>query len=449
MSKQNLVSFENNTIKVVQTVFRRDSLFIEKASTFSDTEFDRYLKTSKDDGFIVISDFQNISQDVISIPPAGGKYLVALISQEIKKRVPDLADFTFFYEELREIQREGKRSKEISFFAVPREDVNTVINRFEQAGKTVVALYPNVLPLSRFIQIEGEGQDGPLMGVVDLGTSKAFFLTQNHKLAFVRATQSDNPGISNLDIENANMTIAYCRQVLRLSPSRVVFFGGIPASVPIVPVALPKYPASIVATEDTISQYVIPLSAAIHIKELAGGSLLPAAYQGIIAQRKLLGYAVIILILFSFLGLCYAGIKTADILMTQNQTTAIRKNIALKEHIIADYEKSSAEFSRIGPLVKYLAIANASADMQKILASLQVFGTEKIKINAINLKKDETAGVVLVVEGNIESLNYKELQTNYEQLLRSAKDLKELHLTSQTLELKEKLFRIEMKWATS
>lgn len=444
-----MVSFESENVKVVHADYRHGNVTIEKTFTFSNIEFDKYLETTKDDEFIVANDFQNIHQDVISLPPAQDKYLRTLIELEIKKRIPELKDFSFFYEELRDIQKEGKKSKDVFFFAVPNEDIDAVLNRFVKYDKVVTYLYPNVLPLSRFLRIE-DGEEGqPILGVVDLGVNKTMFLVRDEKLSFVRVAQSDQRGMSELDIENVNMTVAYCRQVLRLNPSRVVFLG-IPESgnttvTPVVPVAVAKYPPAIMAFENSISEYIVPLSALIHARELGKSNLLPAVYRGIILQRKVLTYAILFLVLFSFLGLCYGGIRAADLIMTKSEITAARNDISGKQRIVDEYEKASGELTKLEPLIKFMNTAQASSDLQKILAALQVFSMNTVYVKSISIN-DDSGNVALKIEGNVSSQNYKELQTNYERLIESIKNMKELELVSQALVLKEKDFRIEVKW---
>lgn len=449
MNKYITVSFESEKIKVVYADYRHGNVTVEKTFTFSDSEFDHYLETTKDDEFIVVNDFQNIYQDVISIPPAQDKYLRTLIELEIKKRIPDLKDFSFFYEELRDVQKEGKKSKDVFFFAVPNEDVDAVLKRFVKYDKVVTYLYPNALPLSRFLHLEDAEEGQPVLGVVDLGVNKTMFLVRDEKLSFVRVAQSEQRGVSELDIENVNMTIAYCRQVLRLNPSRVVFLG-IPESgntdvVPIVPVAAAKYPAAITAFGNIISEFIVPIAAIIHARELSNSSLLPAAYKGIIVQRKILTYAIIFLVLFSFLGLSYGGFKAADMIMTKSEIAAVRKDISEKQHIVSEYNKASEELTKLEPLIKFMNTAHASSDLQKILASLQVFSMNNVRIKSISIK-DDSGNVALQIEGNVSSQNYKELQSNYERLIESIKAMKELELVSQALVLKEKDFRIEVKW---
>jgi hypothetical protein len=451
LNRQIAVSLENENVKVVYAEIRHGNISIEKTLTFSNTEFDHFLETTKDDEFIVVNDFQNIHQDVISVPPAQEKYLRALIELEIKKRVPELKDFSFFYEELRDVQKEGKRSKDIFFFAIASEDLDTVLNRFSKHDKIITFLYPNVLPLSRFLHIEGGEEGQPILSVVDLGTNKTMFLMRDQKLNFVRVAQSEQRGISALDIENINMTIAYCRQVLRLNPSRVVFSdsqdSGNAIIAPIVPVALVQYPSTVMAFKDTVTEYVIPIAALTHAKELRASNLLPLVYQGINIQRKIMVYAIMIFLFLSALGIGYIGIKVTDTLLTTGEIKRARQDIAGKQSVIDEYEKVSNDLQKRMTLMNFMNTAHTSLDMQKVLLSLQVFSMKTVNVKTINIK-DEKGSLILQIEGSISFRSYKELQSNYENVIDAIKKANELEIAEQSLDLKTGNFRVDLKWKT-
>jgi hypothetical protein len=443
------VSLENENVKVVHAEIRHGNVSIEKTLTFSNTEFDHFLETTKDDEFIVVNDFQNIHQDVISVPPAQEKYLRALIELEIKKRVPELKDFSFFYEELRDVQKEGKRSKDIFFFAIASEDLDAVLNRFSKHDKIITFLYPNVLPLSRFLHIEGGEEGQPILSVVDLGTNKTMFLMRDQKLNFVRVTQSEQRGISALDIGNINMTIAYCRQMLRLNPSRVVFSDSQDSRseiiAPIVPVASVQYPSIVMAFKDTLTEYVIPIAALLHAKELRASSLLPLVYQGIHIQRKIMVYAIAVLLFLSALGIGYIGVKVTDTIFTRGEIKRVRQDITGRQSVIDEYEKVSNELQKLMTLMSFMNTANTSVDMQKVLLSLQVFSKKTVNVKTINVK-DEQGSLLLQVEGSILFRNYKELQSNYEDVIDTIKETNELEIVEQSLDLKLGNFRVDLKW---
>jgi hypothetical protein len=445
------VSFENENVKVVYAEIRHGNVSIDKTLTFSNAEFDHFLETTKDDGFIVANDFQNIHQDVISVPPAQEKYLRALIEQEIKKRVPELKDFSFFYEELRDVQKEGKRSKDIFFFAIASEDLDAVLNRFSKYDKIITFLYPNVLPLSRFLNMEG-GEDGqPTLGVVDLGMSKTMFLMTDKKLNFVRVTQSEQKGISRLDTENINMTIAYCRQVLRLNPSRVIFSDSQDSVntevAPIVPVVPVQYPSDVMTFKDTVAEYVIPIAALFHGRELRASSLLPLVYQSVIIQRKIIVYAMAVFLFLSVFGVGYTGVKLTKAILVKGEIKKTRLDISERQSIVDEHEKVSNELQKLMTLMNFMNTVNTSLDMQKVLLSLQVFSNKAINVKTINIK-DEKESLLLQVEGSIIFRNFKELQSNYENTIDAIKKTNELEIVEQSLDLKTGNFRVDLKWKT-
>jgi hypothetical protein len=306
-----------------------------------------------------------------------------------------------------------------------------------------------VLPLSRFLHIE-DGEEGqPVLGVVDLGANKTMFLVRDEKLSFVRVAQSDQRGMSDLDIENVNMTIAYCRQVLRLNPSRVVFLG-IPESgntdvAPIIPVATAKYPSSIMAFENIITEHIIPLSALIHARGLNKSSLLPAVFHSINIQRKIMKYAIWCCVILSCLGLGYIGIQVANIFLTESEIRFVRKDISRKQFIIGEYEKVFGELQKREPLIKFMNAMNSTFDIQKVLLSLQVFSMDHVNVVSIGIR-DEKSSLFVQVEGQISAASYKDLQTNFENLIKAIKNVNEIELTNQTLDIKNRNFRVDLKW---
>jgi hypothetical protein len=452
LTRQIAVSLENENVKVVYAEIRHGNISIEKTFSFSNAEFDHYLETTKDDEFIVVNDFQNIHQDVISVPPAQEKkYLRALIELEIKKRVPELNKFSFFYEELRDVQKEGKRSKDIYFFAIAGEDLDIILNRFSKHDKIITFLYPNVLPLARFLQIEGGEEGQPILGVVDQGTSKTMFLMTDKKLNFVRVTQSEQRGISRLDIENINMTIAYCRQVLRLNPSQIVFSDSQDSAnmdiAPVVPVVSASYPSFVMAHKVMVTEHVIPVAALVHAKELHASSLIPLVYQGINIQRKIMAYAIVVFLFLSVVGAGYIGVKVTNSILTKGEIKKTRLDIAGRQSVIDEYEKVSNELQKLMPLINFMNTANTSIDMQKVLLSLQVFSNKTVSVKTINIK-DEKDSLLLQVEGNILFRSYKELQSNYENTIDAVKKTNELEIVEQSLDLKTGSFRVDLKWKT-
>jgi hypothetical protein len=452
LNKQIAVSFENESVKVVYVSINRGNIVVKKALTFTDEEFDRFLQTEKDNNFTVVSDFQNFYQDIITLPPAKEKYLRSLVELEIKKKSPELKDFSFYYTVLRDIQREGKQLKEVFVLAVSNEDLNSVVDRFDKHNKSVRYLYPNVLTLSNFVALTNGEPDQPVLNVVDLGITKTIFLMKNHKLHFVRVAQSDGKGIDDIDVENINMTIAYCRQTLRLNPTNVALIGspGDRQKTNLNLVAAVKsiqYPTNIVAFEETIAEYIVPISAFLHDKELRKNNLLPEYYKSLLFQKMVLKYGIVSFLLFSLVGAGYTGMKVVGISSLKDNITTLRREINEKQPIVSEYETQSKELQQLMPTVNFMNTLNASPDVQKVLIALQCLSMKNVKTQSISINNDKDL-LQIQVNGSISSNNFAELQSTYKDLLGEIKKVNNLEISTQKLELKSKSFSLDLRWKT-
>lgn len=451
MSGQVIVSFENETIKVIHANFRHGNLSVDKSFSFSSEEFDHYLATTTDNEFVVINDFHEIYQDIISLPPAKEKYLRSLVGIEIKKRITDWKDTSFFYTTLRQTQREGKWLKHIFFFVVNNDDVNNLISRFSKHDKIITHLYPDVLVLSNIIEADDVEPGQPLLGVIDLTTHKTMFLVRDKKLLFVRVAQSDQKGLNTADIESINMTVAHCRQTLRVNPVRVVFRDKTDtresAVNPVVPAATMKYPSNITAFKETIEEYITPISAALHEKALAPCDLLPEGYRSIFTQRKILAYAAIIFLVLSLIGVGYIGLKAYDIMLTLNEIDALRQGIGVRQPIIGDFTNTSKELQKVMVPITFMNQINSTPDIQQVLVSLQTLNMRGVDIGTITISNGKET-CLISIDGHIRAWTYTDLQSNYQRVLDTLKKIKEFETVSQSLDLTMQNFKIELKWKT-
>lgn len=107
MAEQITISFESEVIKIIHTVLNRGNLRIQKTLILHDEEFDNFLKKENKRSFTVVCNFKSFYQDIIFFPPVKGKYYKPVIESEIRKKSPDLKDFSFFYTILGEKYIEG------------------------------------------------------------------------------------------------------------------------------------------------------------------------------------------------------------------------------------------------------------------------------------------------------------------------------------------------------
>lgn len=390
-------------------------------------------------------------QDIITLPPAKEKYLRSLINSEIRKRITEWKEFSFFYTTIREVQREGKWQKDIFFYVVNNDDINNLISRFSKHNKIITHLYPNILALSNIIEAEDTEPDQPLLGVIDLTTHKTMFLVKDKKLLFVRVAQSDQKGLNVADIDSINMTIAHCRQTLRVNPARVVFWDKPEAREstvnPIIPQAAIKYPSHVTAFKETIEEYITPIAAALREKTLPSCDLLPEGYRGIFTQRKILTYAVAVLLVFSLIGAGYIGLKLYDIMLTKKEISMLRQTIGVRQPIIGDFTRTSKELQKIMPPITFMNRINTSPDIQQVLVSLQTLSMPGVNIGAITISNGKEA-CLITIEGDIKAKTFTDLQLNYQNVIDGLKKTKEFETVSQSLDVAMQNFKIDLKWKT-
>lgn len=449
MKRKIAISFENELVKVVYAHTARTGTIVERTLTFDNNEFDRFLAMMPEDEFIVVQNFEGVYQDIVSLPPAKKRFIRPLVELEIKKRIPDLKDFSFCHVELRDVKREGKRTKDVFFLAVDSAEIQRIVERLGRAGKVASGIYANVLPLSRFTGTEDSETDEAILGVLDIGTNKTIFLTADKKLAFVRVTQSHGRGMSLDDLENINMTTAYCRQVLRINPSRIVFPDAakdmtLPA-MPVIQVSPVKYPSTITAFSDALRDYVAPLSAIDKLEDIEDGNLLPDTYRDIVTQRKLMGYCILILCLLSLLSLGYIGFQWMEISRTRTTIAQLRNDIQKRQAVIGEFERVRADLNKLKPSIEMVNAFGKSTDLQNIFVALQSVSTEGVDLRSIGMKND-TEFLVIEIKGNIRASSYKQLQMRYEEYLGQFTKMNTAEVMGHKLDLNDRSFTLDLKW---
>jgi len=444
------ISFEEGLAKIAYVILQEGHFVLQNTVTLENHEFDNFLKTTKENEFIVVSTFQVFYQAVLSLPPAQDKYLRTLSEIEVRKNYTEVKDFSFFYDVLGETQHEGKKVKDTFVFAVDYEEIHSIIERFSKYNKTIVALYPSVLTLPTLFSSIDSSLNEILLCVLDTGNNKTLFLLKDGKPCFVRVTQSGRPGIDAPDIDNINMTINYFRQTLRLSPSKVIFIGTTGhkyGSVPdlVVPAMGLEYPSNVIDQTESIAECIIPLSAVLSYKDILWGNLLPPAYQTLKTQKTVLFWSTLLLLLFSFIGAGYTALTVSEIPDLKAKINSARKEIAEKQPILKEYGSINSELQKIMPLITYMNKAIASPDTQQVLAAFNFLPMQNIRINSIQINSPDSK-LTIRLQGIVLANNFTDMDTSYRKLIDTIKSTKSLEITTQSIDIKEMNFVIEIKW---
>jgi hypothetical protein len=448
--KKTIVSFEENTVKVVCVSGSQSRLTVDKVYTFTNDEFDDYLARTKETDFVVVYTFQQFYQDTFSLRPAKPKYLTLLAKAEIKKNSMSNTDFLFFHHVLEDVQQEGKKTKETFVFSVDYDTVSEIIDRFDKHGKTIMALYPSVLTLTSLVAPMETFKGHVVLSALDTGLSKILFLIGDGALRFVRFIQSGGPGLNDADVDNINMTISYFRQTLRISPTKLVLLNfndgtTVSSSRITVPKAeideIPKF----TAPRHIIAEYIVPLSAALEPKRLSGGNLLPSAHKTLPTQKLILTSACALLVLVSLGCLVNMAVSVKESSSRKEAIARMTREIYDKEPLFRQFDTINNQLQKNGSLVAYMNKANSSPDWVKILTSFNFLPMDNITIEHMEMDTKDGAPAVRL-KGAIQASNFSHMDSTYRSLMEKVRKITNLEIISAEIDPKEMIFTIEAKW---
>ncbi|MBU0651547.1 MAG: hypothetical protein KKG96_01555 [Proteobacteria bacterium] len=447
MKKQVAVSFEDIHVRVVFASQDKGKTAIQRTVLLREEEFDAFLEANKLPNLSVVYPFRNFYSDVVSVPPVKKSYLKAIVESEIRKRFPDLNQFSFCYSVLADKSPEEKKLREVFFLAVDNREIDQVIQRFERHGKTVKFIYPDTVAVSHFIQSCDDVAGKNVLGFYASEMDNVLLLIKNGQLRFIRVTPSTGKRIQDTDIDNINMTTSYCWQSLRLNPEQLVVLNVSTATeatsgrtvIPVIPI---DHPAGLAVPEETYRDDMAPLAAILFRDRLKNDSLLPQRYSVLYNQRFAVAYAILFFLLFSLIGLSYLTMNLTEVLSQKEKINRLRKDLSGTETIISAYDKNAAGLQMIIPLIQFINDVRSGPDMQKKLTFLDFLPMDRIDIQSVqmNNKKDV---LQLQLSGKIESKNYGDMHNTLQKLLNGINKGAGMVILSRNMELKNGRFQIE------
>ena len=446
------VSFENNLIKIVHVSFDHDQLKVHQARTLDRMHFEAYLEGERERDFVVVSNFARLYHDIAFLPPAQERFLPALAETEIRKRFPELREFTFFYRVIGKAYRDGKKLLETLLLAVDDEELFSITEKFSRHGKNVVRLYPSVLTLSSLVAASTDAASDPVLCVYDMGKGKMLFLVKEGQFQFVRVVQSQGPGIDAVDVESINMTITYVRQTMRLNPAKIVFVGTEAPDVPpgrfLIPAAaLEKGPEITDPLGDDISAYMIPISALLYEKNIHWGNLVPLTYRALSVEKRAYLYSTLIFLVLSLAGAAYCVWTGMQVASLRSDIVRIRSEMFGVQAAFHEYEGSMSELQKLKPVVSLMTKINGSPDIQKTLLALQFLPAKNVKVHSLQLSAEKD-WVRISLAGEVTADHYGDLADIYHRFMDRIKNVKGMEIVQQKLDLKTKGYSMQLAYRT-
>ncbi|MBM4272154.1 MAG: hypothetical protein FJ139_08380 [Deltaproteobacteria bacterium] len=452
MSKQVAVSFEDNLVKVVFASSEKGKTVLQKTFILKDDEFDSFLKTTRLQNITVVCHFKKFYSDIVSAPPAKDVYLKKIVETEITKKFPELKDFSYFYTVLREKSPEDKGLRDVFFFAVENQELSDIYERFNRYGKTVQSIYPDLLTFTHHIQSGDGARTKTLLTVALSETDRTLFLIHHGEIRFIRVIPYMGGDISDTDIDIMNMTVSYCRQQIRLNPEQIILInpakkeetGSLKTLIPAVPI---DYPSNVFAPEETLRNFLAPVSAILYGETLKKDNLLPQKYRTLYIQKRIAAYSIIFFLLFSLIGLSYSLINLSEIVQIKDKIETLRKEFTSVASITSNYERESARMQQLMPLITITNEARSTPDIQRALASMQFLPMEHIAIHNVQLNVKQGALRIQIV-GAASAKNFEDMHNSFQKLLKNFNSIPGMSVISKRIDLKNGNFEVDVESKT-
>ncbi len=443
MGKTVAVSFEEDCVKIVHASLKGGSLSIEKTNVIPEAEFDSYLKKEKASNFVVTCEFQESFHGTLNTPVVKPQYLVTIIETEIKKILNETS-LSFIYTNLGERIIENKKVLEIFYYAVRSEEIKNIVGRFYENGKTVSALYPSVFAAAAVLDLEKSGDAG--MGVYSTGKEKVAFFTMERHVQFIRTYEAFDPGLTDFDVQNINMTISYCFQNIRISPSSIFLMGNLSEAseisiLPSAPLACLYKSRRIACENETFMQYLLPI---VSYYVPITSNVLSREFRNLHLLKNYMAYATRV---FAAAAVLIIGLVVFEARGVIDKKEAILT--ALKSHddlqvIYNDYSEKKDRIQGVLPAVSF--INKQPADLRLLLVSLGETSFKGLKFNTIEASTNNETSFTVTVKGTGYASTFASLQSSFDDLMSYLDNNKSINVQSKTLNVSDKSFSIKFKY---
>jgi hypothetical protein len=440
LGKTVAVSFEGDSVKIVHAFLKGEIVTVKKTETIPENEFNNYLSREKASEFIVTSEFRESFHDIVVTPVVKDQFLKKIVESEIRKAIIQ-KDFSFIYMIIGEKVVENKKVMEVFYYAVPKDAVRRVVERFYDNGKTVRALYPAVLPVASLIEsvVKGEAD----MGIFNAGKSRSAFFIKKGKIHFIRNYESFEAELSDFDIQNINMTTSYCFQNIKVYPSSVFLIGPLSEafrinSMATAPLACLCRPENIHCSGEQFREFTMPLASFLTPRK---ADIQSREFRGIYQLKNYMAYASRIFIVLTLICIGAVSSQLKNMTEKKEQIRQAQKSNADIESVFAEYRAREEKIRQYMPVVEFLNRPVPS--IRRLFISLGETEFKGITISKVNVMLKEDNDFSVLLEGAASSATYTAMQDSLDRAIKELDATENLEIINHSAALGDKTFTIE------
>jgi hypothetical protein len=199
---------------------------------------------------------------------------------------------------------------------------------------------------------------------------------------------------------------------------------------------------------ETFLDYSIPISALRYRKHLKKWNMLPKSYQNLKTMTAILTSCAALFLLLSLAGISSIWSDISRVLDMREGIRSMRTEVQRMEPVRARYEAQHREMGLYTPFISYMNTVNNTPDVLGVLSLLSFLGGPSMKEVRIQDFQVLAEGDAFKVEinGAIKTDSYKEMQLIYREIIERMQKSKEMELTSHSVDLKEKRFKVEGRY---
>lgn len=247
------------------------------------------------------------------------------------------------------------------------------------------------------------------------------------------------------------MTINYCFQNLRINPSLVLLTGTLSESylprnnitaTTSAPLACLYKSDHIHCSKETYNEFIIPIASFITPKS---SNILSKEFKNIYMLKNGLLTAARVFVALTLLCLGFIFYEVKDTAHIKDKLKLIRQKNSDVEKIFSEYTSGETEIRKYSQLMDFLNMSRPC--IQKLLITLAELNTKDLIFNSIEaLAKEDDNSFLITISGMSSADTYTSMQTSFKDLTDTLDKMEDLEITSKTMELQNKTFKIEMNY---
>ncbi len=465
MPKRIAISIEENNVKIIFAKKQGKKIVVTDLFKTDIEKLDNVIKTKKANDFLVSIVFKNYFYNTIYLPPAKPRYIYPLLKRSIAQSHPNAGELIFDYFILGEKFIEGRLQKEVFYYAVPRSEVEEIINVFTRRKKIIISLCPDIFPLTGILPDISD----PYLCLFMSGDTRTYILLKNKMIYFLRTSK----GVSDMDIINIkdiNMTVNYCRQRIKINPSYIFILGeqvyyenvekqqqpSLTENItlsneteisPLIPVVSYLPPDNLsfkdIETKSTFSDFILPISMIYRPKVK---SFFPPNYALFLNLNKYLNKSILIFTaLIIFLVITVLPLSMS-VLTKKYEVNNIQSEIVKMDEIYNKYASLKENIEKNKSLYKVMKMERMDILHDKLLVLISNAYISGVEINEMKIDRKDTS-IDLEINGSLKAIESIELKKSFWLFLGSLKKINGIDVNSEKLDPVKRIFTVKVSYS--